>query len=137
MASLDSIYWERDIVDGEDLIDRLRHAETIMHQPQELPLRLLIIDSIAHLFRDVGDNPGVAAFAQRTGVLFRISSMLRRLADLYNLAVVVTNQVHSYCVQHQQACKCTRVECTIGAMLTTYHPSHHALTYVCELEIAL
>ena len=75
----------------------------MMRQPQELPLRLLIIDSIAHLFRDVGDNPGVAAFAQRTGVLFQISSMLRRFADLYNLAVVVTNQVSNsclYCVSH-------------------------------------
>ena len=103
MASLDNIYWERDVVDGEDLIDRLRHAEAMMRQPQELHLRLLIIDSIAHLFRDVGDNPGVAAFAQRTGVLFRISSMLRRFADLYNLAVVVTNQVSNsclYCVSH-------------------------------------
>lgn len=97
-ASLESVYWERDVVDGQDLLDRLKHAEHIMRQPQTTPLRLLIVDSIAHLFRDVGDKPQIAAFAQRTGILFRISALLRRFADTYNLAVVVTNQVN--CTKH-------------------------------------
>ena len=69
-----------------------------MRQPQNSPLRLLIIDSIAHLFRDVGDKPQIAALAQRTGILFRISALLRRFADTYNLAIVVTNQV--ICTKH-------------------------------------
>ena len=64
-----------------------------MRHPQDTPLRLLVIDSIAHLFRDVGDKPHIEAFAQRTGILFRISALLRCFADTYNLAVVVTNQV--------------------------------------------
>lgn len=94
-ASLDNVYWERDVVDGNDLLQRLKHAEAVMRQPQQMPLRLLIIDSIAHLFRDVGDKPGIAALTRRTGILFQISSLLRRFADTYNLAVVVTNQVTS------------------------------------------
>ena len=82
-------------MDGNDLLQRLKNAEAVLRQPQEMSLRLLIIDSIAHLFRDVGDKPGVAALTQRTGILFQISSLLRRFADTYNLAVVVTNQVTS------------------------------------------
>ena len=92
-ASPDNIYWERDIVDGDDLYERLQRSEVIMRQPQGLPLRLLIIDSIAHLFRDVGDLPDTSAYVHRTGMLFRISALLRRFADTYNLAVVITNQV--------------------------------------------
>ena len=92
-ASPDNIYWERDIVDGQDLYERLQTAEIIMRQPQGLPLRLLIIDSIAHLFRDIGDHPDSSAYVHRTGMLFRISALLRRFADTYNLTVVITNQV--------------------------------------------
>lgn len=92
-ATPDNIYWERDIEDGADLFDRLQAIEVIMQQPRGLPLRLLIIDSIAHLFRDVGDKPDTSAYVQRTGMLFRISALLRRFADTYNIAVVVTNQV--------------------------------------------
>ena len=64
-----------------------------MRQPQVLPLRLLVIDSVAHLFRDVGDDCNGRAYVQRTGMLFRLSALLRRFADMYNLAVVITNQV--------------------------------------------
>lgn len=96
-ASPDNIYWERDIVDSEDLYARLQSAEAILQQPQALPLRLLIIDSIAHLFRDVGDAGDGKAYVQRTSLLFRLSALLRRYADMYQLAVVVTNQVRSAC----------------------------------------
>lgn len=92
-ATPDNIYWERDFEDGEDLLERLQGIEVIMRQPQGLPLRLLVIDSIAHLFRDVGDRPDTSAYVHRTGMLFRISALLRRFADTYNIAVVVTNQV--------------------------------------------
>ncbi|DBB06653.1 TPA: DNA repair protein rhp57 [Trebouxia sp. C0004] len=92
-ASPANIYWERNIVDGEDLYRRLQDTEVIMRQPQGLPLRLLIIDSIAHLFRDIGDHTDASAYVRRTGMLFRLSALLRRFADTYNLAVVVTNQV--------------------------------------------
>lgn len=99
-ASPANIYWERDIVDGEDLYRRLQDTEVIMRQPQGLPLRLLIIDSIAHLFRDIGDHTDASAYVHRTGMLFRLSALLRRFADTYNLAVVVTNQVHHSSLTH-------------------------------------
>ena len=99
-ASPANIYWERDIVDGEDLYRRLQDTEVIMRQPQGLPLRLLIIDSIAHLFRDIGDHTDASVYMHRTGMLFRLSALLRRFADTYNLAVVVTNQVHHSSLIH-------------------------------------
>ena len=92
-ATPENIYWESSIVDGQDLYERLQAAEVIMQKPQGFPLRLLIIDSIAHLFRDIGDHPGSSAYVHRTGMLFRISALLRRFADVYNLCVVITNQV--------------------------------------------
>ena len=104
-ATPDNIYWERDFEDGEDLLDRLQGLEVILRQPQGLPLRLLIIDSIAHLFRDVGDKPDTPAYVHRTGMLFRISALLRRFADTYNIAVVVTNQVRiSAVIRHLAQC---------------------------------
>ena len=99
-ASPANIYWERDIVDGEDLYRRLQDTEVIMRQPQGLPLRLLIIDSIAHLFRDIGDHTDASAYVRRTGMLFRLSALLRRFADTYDLTVVVTNQVHRSSLTH-------------------------------------
>ncbi|CAI7909063.1 unnamed protein product [Closterium sp. NIES-53] len=56
------------------------------------PIRLLIIDSIASLFRSEFDNSRDDMF-QRTTMLFRIASALKHLADRYKIAVVVTNQV--------------------------------------------
>ena len=99
-ASPANIYWERDIVDGEDLYRRLQDTEVIMRQPQGLPLRLLIIDSIAHLFRDIGEHTDASAYVRRTGMLFRLSALLRRFADTYDLTVVVTNQVHHSSLTH-------------------------------------
>lgn len=46
-------------------------------EPRQRPVRLIVVDSIGYLFRDVGDRPGVAELAGRTELLFRISSMLR------------------------------------------------------------
>lgn len=95
-----------------------------MRQPQGLPLRLLIIDSIAHLFRDIGDHTDASAYVRRTGMLFRLSALLRRFADTYNLAVVVTNQVlhssfgpcHVSCRLHSAA---------VDAAAALHHTSSH------------
>lgn len=35
----------------------------------------------------------MAAYATRAGLLFRVAALLKRYADEYQLAVVVTNQV--------------------------------------------
>jgi len=51
------------------------------------PLTLVIIDSIAAWFRGEED------FKFRANTLFKISSLLKRLAEDYNFSVVVTNHV--------------------------------------------
>jgi RecA/RadA recombinase len=65
----------------------------------KLPVRLLIIDSIAApLLRLSGVEPGKDTdlgspiMAQRAGQVFRLAQCLKRYADQYNLAVVVINQ---------------------------------------------
>jgi RecA/RadA recombinase len=70
-------------------------TETIV----KLPVRLLIIDSIAApLLRLSGVEPGKdtdlgrPSMAQRAGQVFRLAQCLKRYADQYNLAVVVINQ---------------------------------------------
>lgn len=41
------------------------------------PVRLLIVDSVAHVFRDMGDSVGVGELAGRTQALFKLSALLR------------------------------------------------------------
>ncbi|KAK9824182.1 hypothetical protein WJX72_008385 [[Myrmecia] bisecta] len=89
----DHIYIERDITSGEELLACLERVRRLLSSPPGRPLRLIVIDSIAYIFRDVGDNASVGAYVERTGLLFQIASLLRRYADEYNVAVVVTNQV--------------------------------------------
>ena len=53
--AFDNIYVERDIATWEDLDERLRRMEHFIQNPPGPPLRLVVIDSIAHLFRDSVD----------------------------------------------------------------------------------
>ena len=53
--AFDNIYVERDIATWEDLDERLRRMEHFIQNPPGLPLRLVVIDSIAHLFSDTVD----------------------------------------------------------------------------------
>jgi hypothetical protein len=46
---------ERDIANWEDLDQCLERAERLLKQPPGLPVRLIVIDSIAHIYRDVAD----------------------------------------------------------------------------------
>jgi DNA-repair protein XRCC3 len=59
------------------------------------PVRLLVLDSIAHVFRfrDHGDTKYDSYDASRSQAFFKIASILKRYADEYNIAVLVTNQV--------------------------------------------
>lgn len=41
------------------------------------PVRLLVVDSVAHVMRDMGDTVGVGELAGRTELLFKISALLR------------------------------------------------------------
>ena len=58
----------------------------------EQRLRLLIIDSVAALFR-VDDDVGMANSVTRADAQFRLSSALRRLSSQQRMVVVVCNQV--------------------------------------------
>ncbi len=46
---------ERDIANWEDLDQCLERAERLLQQPPGLPLRLIVIDSVAHIYRDAAD----------------------------------------------------------------------------------
>ncbi len=53
--AFDNIYVERDIATWEDLDERLRRMEHFIQNPPGPPLRLVVIDSVAHLFSDNAD----------------------------------------------------------------------------------
>lgn len=57
-----------------------------------LPVRLVVIDSIAALFRSEFDNTPFD-LKRRSSLFFKISGKLKLLAKRFELAVVVTNQV--------------------------------------------
>ncbi|PNW82260.1 hypothetical protein CHLRE_06g278151v5 [Chlamydomonas reinhardtii] len=76
------------------------------HRTAELssrPIRLVVIDSVAHVFRDAGaeeaggggghDQPQVQQWHRRATLLFTLAAALKRLADRYGLAVLLTNQI--------------------------------------------
>ncbi|KAL4279980.1 hypothetical protein GQ457_03G045030 [Hibiscus cannabinus] len=58
----------------------------------QVPVRLIVIDSIAAVFRSEFDNTPVE-LKKRSSLFFKISSKLKALAKRFNLAVLVTNQV--------------------------------------------
>ena len=45
---------------GADLLLRLQRLEPLLASPPRQPIRLLVIDSITHVFRDVGAAAGEA-----------------------------------------------------------------------------
>ncbi|CBI17834.3 unnamed protein product, partial [Vitis vinifera] len=57
-----------------------------------LPVRLIVIDSIAALFRGEFENTPFD-LKRRSSLFFKISGKLKALAERFGLAVVVTNQV--------------------------------------------
>ena len=64
----------------------------IENSKSQLPVRLIVIDSIAALFRSEFDNTPVE-LKRRSSLFFKISSKLKALAKRFSLAVLVTNQV--------------------------------------------
>ena len=56
-------------------------------------VRLVVIDSIAGMFRGEYETKSSGDMAIRTTLLFRFSSELKRIADTYNTRVVIVNQV--------------------------------------------
>ncbi|KAL6001975.1 hypothetical protein ACLOJK_040539 [Asimina triloba] len=74
------------------LLDRIDALLLAAPPPQQPPIRLIVIDSIAALFRSEFDNnPG--DLRRRSLLFFKIAGKLKAQAARFGLAVVVTNQV--------------------------------------------
>lgn len=52
----------------------LLQAQPLLADRSGRRIRLLVVDSIAAVFRDVGDNPGVRQFAHRSGQLCEVTA---------------------------------------------------------------
>ena len=76
---MDNIFIEKGLATGQDLLACLRRLRPQLERQRAggRPVRLLVVDSIAYLFRDMGDNAGVTELAGRTEMLFQISALLR------------------------------------------------------------
>jgi RecA/RadA recombinase len=76
----------------EELLNFLDQTEVLLSRPPGMPVRLVVIDSVAALFRSDFDNTA-KDLMKRASLFFKLSSKLKCFAHKFNLAVVVTNQV--------------------------------------------
>lgn len=98
---MDGIYIER-ISTKIDLMQRIERIEPLLQHGQgKKRVKLLVIDSVANIFRDLQDDGGVGRggvgggageLTERSEALFKLSGILRKYADEYQVAVVVVNQ---------------------------------------------
>ncbi|CAB4263834.1 unnamed protein product [Prunus armeniaca] len=89
---LEDIY-VRGVNDAQQLIHVLGDLEAfIAIDHTRLPVKLIVIDSIAALFRSQYQKTP-ADFKRQSEMFFNISGTLKGLANKFGLAVVVTNQV--------------------------------------------
>jgi DNA repair protein RadA len=97
---------EQKNLDAEDILRRIYHCNIYSSEQLELLIndlpkfieqyntKLIIIDSIISLHR--AEFSGRGTLAERQQRLGKMLNKLRRYADIYNIAVVITNQVVSY-----------------------------------------
>ena len=97
---------EQKNLDPEDILKRIYHCNVYSSEQLEdlidnLPKyieqynsKLVIVDSIISLHR--AEFSGQGTLTERQQRLGKMLSKLRRYADIYNIAVVITNQVVSY-----------------------------------------
>ncbi|XP_068659734.1 DNA repair protein XRCC3 homolog [Aristolochia californica] len=78
----------------EELLVLLDRAEYLISGSanDSFPIKLIVIDSIAALFRSEFDNTPTD-LKRRSSLFFKIAAKLKLLARKFNLAVVVSNQV--------------------------------------------
>ncbi|KAK9275719.1 hypothetical protein L1049_022987 [Liquidambar formosana] len=78
---------------ADQLFDLLSKTDSLFtNPPTGMPVKLIVIDSIAALFRSEFDNTP-CDLKKRSSLFFKISGKLKSLAKRFGLAVVVTNQV--------------------------------------------
>ncbi|XP_021726113.1 DNA repair protein XRCC3 homolog [Chenopodium quinoa] len=80
--------------DAHHLFDVLLKLDSFLvrRNKTQWPIKLIIIDSIAAVFRSDFDNTP-ADLKRRLSFFFKIAGKLRALAEKFGLAVVITNQV--------------------------------------------
>jgi DNA repair protein RadA len=78
-------------VSHQELI--LEGIPSLMDKPENESVRLLIIDSIIAHFRS--EYVGRGMLPERQQKLYRCLQMLKRISEIYNIAVVITNHVNS------------------------------------------
>jgi RecA/RadA recombinase len=94
-------WWEKVFIHQIDtptkLIEEFSNIENhlALQAIENMPVRLLVVDSITALFRGVYDC-NAADFEVRSELLTQITKKLKRWAIMFNLAVIVTNQVSSF-----------------------------------------
>ncbi|XP_072983342.1 DNA repair protein XRCC3 homolog [Typha latifolia] len=76
-----------------DLLALLSRADALLaRSPSPLPIRLVVVDSVAALFRSDFDN-NASDLKRRSSLFFKIASKLKEQARRFGSVVVVTNQV--------------------------------------------
>ncbi|CAB4316480.1 unnamed protein product [Prunus armeniaca] len=99
MERLEDIY-VHGVHDAKQLIHVLRDIQAfIAINHTRLPVKLIVIDSIAALFRSQYQTTP-ADLKRRSKMYFKISGTLKALANKFGLAVVVTNQVVDFIGPH-------------------------------------
>lgn len=79
---------------ADEMLDIMPKIELFLQvkSKSQFPVRLIVIDSIAALFRSEFENTGFD-LKRRSSLFFKISGNLKSLAIRFGLAVVLTNQV--------------------------------------------
>ena len=86
----DCVFVER-VYSANELLATMSKIEWMLKNSRT-PIKLIVIDSIAALFRSDFDNTPLE-LKRRSSLFFKISGELKSLANRFGLAVVVTNQV--------------------------------------------
>ncbi len=76
------IFIERTVSNAQDLLDAIHRIPRYLHQPGHKPLRLVVIDSIANVFRDPGEEttgsyttngvPSGRQYIDRSNIMFQV-----------------------------------------------------------------
>ncbi|XP_034196981.1 DNA repair protein XRCC3 homolog [Prunus dulcis] len=99
LEPLEDIY-DHGVHDAQQLIHVLGDIQAfIAIDHTRLPVKLIVIDSIAALFRSQYQTTP-AYLKRRSEMFFNISGTLKGLANKFGLAVVVTNQVMDFIGPH-------------------------------------
>ncbi|CAF2121244.1 unnamed protein product [Brassica napus] len=80
----------------DHLFDVMSKIESfVKNSKTRLPLKLIVLDSVAALFRSEFENTP-SDLRKRASCFFKISGKLKQLANKFGLAVVITNQVTDF-----------------------------------------